>query len=204
MISGSFQHIIQPDNQWCSSLLSMQTRPLEKNVCNEIFVPQAHGFHSSLSNKKKGFCACSILHFVILLKRLQRHQFYWSGGPLHFAPYSYSQPEYYQTESVLNVVQQSTFEEEQCWGFRGCPLSTVSCCVFSLECLLYDSPKNFELRGFCFFLFKTCLCNFTARWEKISLCNPNFVWSRMLKIKAAIFYVLFHLLFLVIKRFPSS
>lgn len=38
--------------------------------------------------------------------------------------------------------------------------------------------KNFELRGFCFFLIKTCLCNFTARWEKRSLYNAmNFQTS---------------------------
>lgn len=54
----------------------------------------ANSASGSLSNQqKRAFCTCIILHFVILLKRLQRHQFYWSGGPLHFAPYSYSQPE---------------------------------------------------------------------------------------------------------------
>lgn len=71
---------------------------------NEIFVPQAHGFHSSLFNhQERAFCTCIILHFVILLKHLQRHQFYWSEGPLHFAPYSYSQPE----RSMEIIIKQS-------------------------------------------------------------------------------------------------
>lgn len=59
----------------------------KRDECNEIFVPQAHGFHSSLSNQqKKGFLYMYHPAFCDPVEALQRHHFYWSGGPLHFAP----------------------------------------------------------------------------------------------------------------------
>lgn len=104
--------------------------------------------------------------------RWQKHQFYWSGGPLHFH-ISSSQPErsmeitIKQSLSLMwfNKVPLKNNNAEDSEGVLRQPILSV---WSGSNVYCKTSQRILNLRAFCFFLFETCLCNFTARWQKRS------------------------------------